>query len=78
MSQPDQTCQILSVWNLTALTDLFLATMYGSKTRLTIQQPTILLRPVTKSSLVNVEYYIIKGKEMLVCVKHMPAWKKGY
>jgi len=49
--------------------DLFLVTTHGLKTCLTSQQPTLLIRPATKSSLTDIEYYKIKGKEMLVRVK---------
>ena len=37
--------------------DLFLVTTHGPKTRLISQQPALLIRPATKSSLVDVGYY---------------------
>jgi hypothetical protein len=48
----------LSVLGLTALTDLFLVTAHSPKTRLTSQQPALLIRPATNSSPVDVGYYI--------------------
>ena len=57
MSQPDPTCQILSVLGLIVLTDLFLVTTHGPKTHLTRQQSALLIRPTFKSSPVDVRYY---------------------
>jgi hypothetical protein len=62
-SQPDPTCQIVSALGLTALMDLFLMTTHSPKTCLTSQQPTLLIRPTTKSSLADIEYYRIKKKK---------------
>jgi len=59
MSQPDPTCHILFALGLIALTDLFLVTTHGPKTRLTSQQPAPLIRSATKFSPPDVGYYII-------------------
>jgi hypothetical protein len=56
-SQPGPTCQIVSVLGLTALMDLFLMTTRSPKTCPTSQQPTVLIRPTTKSSPTDVGYY---------------------
>jgi hypothetical protein len=78
MSQSGQTCQILSVLGLTALTDLFLVITHDLKTCLTSHQLTLLIRLAIKSLLADVKYYKIKKKKMLVRVNHMSAWEKSY